>query len=243
MKKKIYLFALIILFSGLSCVYASENMFANNSTSVGIKKGDFLIDLSLGGSYSFDGADETGVKSGAFVGTLRGMYAVNKSLYFGLEGILDAGNATGDPVPYGPGEYTGPYADVKMEDNGYNGYAILLAGQLNLNPDSNWRLYVPFGLGYMNRRQKTEYKVTPSALFPPHFDPFEEYTFDESEKLGDGITAYAGLGVEYAFSQYVALGIQARYQTFKSGGTFVNSVSLFANAGFRFNVYTFAQEL
>ncbi len=246
MKKSFYLFTLIVLFNAFSCAYAAEDMANNtadnNCVSVGVKKGDFLMDFSLGGSYSFDGADETKVKSGAFVGSFRGLYAVNKYLYFGLEGILDAGSATGDPIPYGP-EYTGTLADVKMEDNGFNTYAILLAGQLNLTPDKTWRLYIPFGVGYMHRRQKTEYKVSPSSFFPPHYEPFEEYTFDESDKLGDGITAYGGIGVEYGLSQNITLGMQARYQTFKSGGTFVNSIGLFANAGFRFNILDFWQSL
>lgn len=227
-----YLGIIIFCFFFAPIGFAEAGLFENESSVKPIMRGDILLDGGFSASYITEGAGDIASKKQVYGGALRVFYALNSRFYIGLEGVFDRGEMAGSPVPYGP-EYEGTMADIGIEKNVYSVRAGYLASRFNLNPASDKRLYFPFGIGYIYRKQTTTYKVEPSPGAAPPQLPWLYYTFDKSEKTGDGLAAYGGLGFEYDFSKHILGGVEARYFLFKSGGTLMQSASLLLKVGFR----------
>lgn len=227
-----YLGIVIFYFIFASACFAQVGLFENESSLRPIMRGDILLDGGFSASYITEGADDTASKKQVYGGSVRMMYALSSRFYLGLEGIFDRGEMAGSPVPYGP-EYGGTMAVVNVDENIYSVRSGYLVSRFNFNPASDKRFYLPLGVGYIYRKQTTTYKVEPApGSAPPHL-PGLYYSFDKSEKAGDGLSVYGGLGFEYDFSKHILGGLEARYFIFKSGGTLMQSASLLLKVGFR----------
>lgn len=227
-----YLAIFIFLLVLAPICFAQGGLFENESSLKPIVRGDILLDAGFSASYITEGAGDTASKKQVYGGSARILYALSSRFYIGLEGVFDRGEMAGSPVPYGP-EYSGTMAIVNVDENIYSVRSGYLVARFNFNPASDRRFYFPLGVGYIYRKQTTTYKVEPAPGSAPPQLPGLYYSFDKSEKAGDGLSAYGGLGFEYDFSRHILGGLEARYFIFKSGGTLMQSASLLLKVGFR----------
>ena len=218
------LFAVFVLFSAPAC--AQNRLFENAASSSGIMQGGFMFDIGFGGEYINSGAAAANIKKGAFLMNLRGLYAVDKYLHIGLEGMFGLGGMAGGALKYGP-EYESANFYIKKDENYYKTFAVLLSSRVNLNPDDSDRFYIPFAFGYMQKDQTTEYTAHSLVL------PGWEHEFKEEKTLGQGVYLYGGFGIEHDFSSGFLGGLEARYGAFKCGGDWVGGISALVKIGFK----------
>ncbi len=226
MKKLLLLFFFVLFCISSAFSYTANRSFEKNTHSFGINSGNLMFDIGLGGTFFATGASETNLKKSAFMMNIRGLYAVDENFHVGLEGIFGSGGIKGDSLPYGR-EYDSPNFYVEKDDNYHDTFAILLALRANLNPNNRARVYLPFGFGYMQKNQSTEY--TAHSLIIPGY----EHEFKEDKTLGRGVYAYSGLGLEYDLGAGFLTGIEARYGVFKCSGDYVTSISALIKIGFK----------
>lgn len=144
---------------------------------------DMEVSLTYGGSYSTNKAE--GGDKYAKMGQAMGANILwNPCPYMGIG--IDYMFLNPDGRHYGSG------AD-RVSFHRFRAHNIALAGKLNLNAWSNWRVYIPFGAGMMNARLKTD------------------ATGASTSKDKWGASLYAGLGVQYDITSTLFAGLEYRY--------------------------------
>ena len=141
------------------------------------------VSLTYGGSYSTNKAE--GGDKYAKMGQAMGANILwNPCPYMGIG--IDYMFLNPDGRHYGSGT-------DRVSFHRFRAHNIALAGKLNLNAWSNWRVYIPFGAGMMNARLKTD------------------ATGASTSKDKWGASLYAGLGVQYDITSTLFAGLEYRY--------------------------------
>ena len=194
--------ALVVLFSLLA-------LFPFNTKAEGIEAGQHMWALYLGGASALQKAgykgsdmglnDKEEMKWGAAGGVAGFSYLIFPSEYFGIG--LEANDGFFGGEEY---KFSAAGKDYKI-DTGMNVFNAMVSMRLNVNPQSRFRLYVPFGAGYTWSTGLFAWEETAAGAT-------KEKTYHASS---GSLGYFAGVGFEIDLGDRWSLGAEGRYNAFK----------------------------
>ena len=174
----------------------------------GIEAGSSMVSLYAGFGSALEKSDieinGDNLSWGNIGGELGLSYLFFPTPYLGLGAdIRYAGFQGSEKTEYWAGYW---YWHTLESDFETHTLQLMASGRININPDSNVRLYIPFGGGVVFSRGIMEYK-------------WDDYIYDTETDSSTSLGWYAGVGIEFDTAERFAWGLEARYNTFRYDDT------------------------
>lgn len=198
---------------------STENTASNDNLS--LHAHDYFLNVFAGKAITPQKIDDAKWADGGFNGGLQLLTALLPYFALGVEfsanGFSGAETEESGQI-FGITGYTyhsGPGYSYTTTDYGYipyssrlkvnaNSFQFMLAGRITLNPQDDFRLYLPLGIGIQNTRVKYDLQ----------FNMKNANFYSSGSKKYSSTAYYIGVGLEKELEGNDLIGLEARYHSF-----------------------------